>query len=174
MTVQSKIWMLIDYPHAQHAVIEAAKGSLEFFWWYSNSPLEQAIEASPLWVQVPNMEHSLLTQFPSAPLFTTLAEDNKFKQHIMSLLIVRASNNKPHFLRFYEPQYLSGWLSSLDSVRLSDFLGPITSISWLENNKEQHLRNPVQISEYVQRDFAWFQLTDEDWAQLKLAFSQSR
>ena len=172
MSKTETIWLLVDYPHAQQAAIDASKYNLEHFWWYINTVLEDALHASPLWLRLPNKNHKIRESYPHAPIFTSMSEASRFKKHVDSLLIVSGPNGQAYVIRFYQPRYLYGWLKQLEENRLSAFLGPITMISWRSNGKTNQISNPTKVKQKKENGIGWFHLSEIDWQQLKLAFVQ--
>ncbi|WP_194437818.1 DUF4123 domain-containing protein [Vibrio fluminensis] len=166
-------WQLVDHPNAQQAAIDASKHNLEHFWWYINTVFERALDASPLWICLPEGDHELRMKYPDAPVFETTSDTEQFKRHMDSLLVVIAPNEQAYALRFYQPRYLHGWLQHIELSRLSEFLGPISAIKWRLDSEDYAVKNPTKVQKTEGRDVAWFHLTDIDWQQLKLAYIQS-
>ncbi len=164
-------WMLIDYPQAEQAPVEAAKAGLLYFWWYKESRLEQSLSLSPVWVNVPP-GHEFAELYPDAPLFYTDADFFRFQAHMKSLLIMRGPDNKPLMLRFYNPLYLTLWLKQLEPQRLTELLGPVATVQWSYQGQSHQLDNPSPESEPRQYDLAWFTVTEQDWSLLQQVYRQ--
>ncbi|PSW25194.1 hypothetical protein C9J19_19195 [Photobacterium phosphoreum] len=166
-------WIVIDTPQSQQSITYINIQELPYFWWYINTPLKDSLSVSPIWVLVPhNKVEDVLTRFPNSAVFSSNLNDGQFEDYIKSFTLMLSPTHKPYVVRFYNPKYLQHWLTKLSRERRNTLLGPITSISWQQDETIHSIKNnKAKIIENSKIN-TWFQLNETEWELLKIAYKK--
>ncbi|MFP8968235.1 DUF4123 domain-containing protein [Pokkaliibacter sp. CJK22405] len=170
----SNICLVIDTARVDHWLNEISQIEDQLNWenLYENTQAEEYKSIAPVVVDL--YEKSELISFvnqnaiwsSSTVLITYHCSFDEIVDHLRSLVFVRDKNRKNLF-RFYSPQLLSYWISTLPEESIHSLLGPAERWIWKTNNHLDQaqvwnwiLHKPEQKRQ--KNKTAWFELSQKD------------
>lgn len=156
---------------AKEAEKDARLENLPFNYWYKETALEEALDASPVWVKVKSLDGHFPAIYSDCPIFCTQVEDQDFLRYVKSLILMKGPDGKGYLVRFYTPAYLHNWLSKIGQERINLLLGPISSIKYFFNKTHNEINNAQMSILTNKKDVAWFKINKPEWEMLKKAYS---